>query len=95
MDLQITNYNNSFKIKGSLNKLNLSTFNAHFSNVFDKLDDVLINIENVESIDRDGVMALAKLHNESINKAKRLSIVGFGCKELYDHFKTQNETVAA
>ena len=75
MELQITNYNNSFKIKGTLNKLNLRTFNSHFSNIFEKLDDVLINIENVESIDRAGVMALARLHNESINKAKRLSIV--------------------
>ena len=96
MDLQITNYNNRFQIKGALNKLNLKTFNAHFSNIFDKLDDILLDIESVESIDRDGVMALARLHNESITKSKRLSIVGLGCKELYDHFKTQeNTTVAA
>lgn len=96
MDLQITNYNNRFQIKGTLNKLNLKTFNAHFSNIFDKLDDVLVDIESVESIDRAGVMALAKLHNESITRSKRLSIVGLGCKELYDHFKSQqNTTVAA
>lgn len=96
MDLQITNYNNRFQIKGSLNKLNLRTFNAHFSNIFDKLDDILLDIESVESIDRAGVMALARLHNESINKSKRLSIIGLGCKELYDHFKTQeSNTVAA
>jgi anti-anti-sigma regulatory factor len=96
MDLKITNYNNRYQIKGSLNKLNLKTFNDYFSNIFDKLDDVLLDIESVESIDRAGVMALAKLHNESITKSKRLSIVGLGCKELYDHFKTQeNPTVAA
>ena len=96
MDLQITNYNNRFQIKGNLNKLNLKTFNTHFANIFDRLDDILLDIESVESIDRAGVMALAKLHNESIIKSKRLSIVGLGCKELYDHFKTQeNNTVAA
>ncbi|WP_179343472.1 STAS domain-containing protein [Winogradskyella ursingii] len=96
MDLQITNYNNNYQIKGSLNKLNLKTFNSHFANIFDRMDNVLINIESVKSIDRAGVMALAKLHNESITKAKSLSIVGLGCKELYDHFKTQeNSTVAA
>lgn len=89
MDLQITNYNNRFQIKGTLNKSNLKTFNAHFSNIFDKLDDILLDIEQVNSIDRAGVMALAKLHNESITKSKRLSIIGFGCKELYQHFKSE------
>lgn len=97
MDLQITNYNNRFQIKGTLNKLNLKTFNAQFSNIFDKLDDVLLDIEQVSSIDRAGVMALAKLHNESITKAKRLSIIGYGCKELFQHFKSEEpkETIAA
>ena len=95
MDLQITNYNNRFQIKGTLNKLNLKTFNSYFANIFEKLDDVLVDIESVESIDREGVMALAKLHNESITKSKRLSIIGFGCKELYHHFKTQEHTATA
>jgi uncharacterized protein YdcH (DUF465 family) len=89
MDLQITSYNNRFQIKGTLNKLNLKIFNAHFSNIFDKLDEVLLDIERIESIDRAGVMALARLHNESINKSKSLSIIGLGCKELYQHFKSE------
>ncbi|MBC3845360.1 hypothetical protein H8K90_03120 [Winogradskyella echinorum] len=89
MDLQITNYNNRFQIKGTLNKMNLKTFNSHFANIFDKLDEILLDIERVESIDRAGVMALARLHNESITKSKRLSIIGFGCKELYEHFKSE------
>ncbi|MFK7834086.1 MAG: hypothetical protein AB8B52_12505 [Winogradskyella sp.] len=90
MDLEITSYNNRFQIKGTLNKVNLKTFNAHFANIFDKLDDVLLDIERVKGIDRAGVMALAKLHNESISKSKRLSIIGLGCKELYQHFKTED-----
>ena len=105
MDLQITGYNNRFQIKGDLNKLNIKAFNSHFTNIFDKLDELLLDIENVESIDRAGVMALARLHNESIVKSKRLSIIGLGCKELYQHFKSEepnntstnsgNEIVAA
>lgn len=89
MDLQITHYNNRFKIKGTLNKLNLKTFNAKFANIFDRTDEVLLDIENVETIDRAGVMALARLHNESITKSKRLSIIGLGCKDLYEHFKAK------
>ena len=95
MDLQITSYNNRYRIKGTLNKLSLKTFNTHFSNIFQKLDDVIINIEQIESIDRAGVMALAKLHNESINRSKKLSIIGLGCKELYDHFKSEEQTNTA
>ncbi|WP_181855279.1 hypothetical protein [Winogradskyella sp. KYW1333] len=95
MDLQITSYNNRYRIKGTLNKLSLKTFNTHFSNIFHKLDDVIINIEQIESIDRAGVMALAKLHNESINRSKKLSIIGLGCKELYDHFKSEEQTNTA
>ena len=94
MDLQITNYNNRFQIKGTLNKLNIKTFNEHFANVFDKLDEILLDIESVESIDRAGVMALARLHNESIVKSKRLSIIGLGCKELYQHFKSEEPKIA-
>ncbi|GGW54848.1 hypothetical protein DFQ11_101392 [Winogradskyella epiphytica] len=89
MDLEITNYNNRFQIKGSLNKLNLKTFNSHFENIFDKMDNVLLDIEQVKSIDRAGVMCLARLHNESIEKSKRFSIIGLGCKELYQHFKSE------
>ena len=95
MDLEITNYNNRFKIKGTLNKLNLKTFNAHFANIFDKVDNVLLDIERVESIDRAGVMALARLHNESITKSKRLSIIGLGCKDLYEHFKSEEPKQAS
>ncbi|RCT54086.1 hypothetical protein DUZ96_11975 [Winogradskyella sp. KYW1333] len=73
----------------------MKTFNTHFSNIFHKLDDVIINIEQIESIDRAGVMALAKLHNESINRSKKLSIIGLGCKELYDHFKSEEQTNTA
>jgi len=95
MDLQITSYNNRFQIKGNLNRLNIKTFNAHFANIFDKLDNILLDIESVESIDRSGVMALAKLHNESITKSKRLSIIGLGCKELYEHFKSEESNIVA
>ncbi|MDP5081620.1 MAG: hypothetical protein NWP87_03115 [Winogradskyella sp.] len=89
MDLQITNYNNRYQIKGCFSKLNIQTFNDYFTNVFDRLDEILLDIESVESIDKAGVMALARLHNESIVKSKRLSIIGLGCKELYQHFKSE------
>jgi anti-anti-sigma regulatory factor len=88
MVLEITNSNDFYKIKGNLNKSNLHIFQSTFQNIFDKLDSLIINIEGVESIDREGVNVIAKLHNESLSKQKKLSIIGLGCKELYQHFSS-------
>lgn len=88
MDLKITNCNNFFKIKGTLNKSNVKIFQREFQNVFEKASSVTISIQEVESMDKYGVEAIAKLHQEALTKNKRMSIIGFGCKELYDHFQT-------
>ena len=92
MELKITSYNSFFKMKGILNKANLSVFENEFTNIFDKLDKLTISIENIEWMDKQGVEALAALHNESIIKNKELSIIGMGCKELYEHFRTDMST---
>lgn len=93
MDLQITDHNNFFQVTGTLHKLNIHHFKREFSNIFDKQNSLIINIENLTSIDRYGVNALAQLHNESIVKGKKLSIIGMGCDDLYEHFKSE-ETAA-
>ena len=91
MDLQITNQNNIFQVVGILNKFNLHYFKKEFSNVFDKQSTLTINIEKVTSIDRYGVMALAQLHNQSLAKGKKLSIIGMGSDDLYEHFKSEEK----
>lgn len=90
MNLKITHYNNFFNIKGNLDKSSVDLFQNEFKHVFERLQSVTISIEDLESIDKYGVMALAKLHNESIVRKKQLSIIGFGCKELYNHFKSND-----
>ena len=88
MVLEITQAHDYFKIKGHLNRKNLHIFNNTFRDVFEKLDSLVISIEGLNTIDREGVNAIAKLHNESLARHKKLSIIGLGCKELYDHFTT-------
>jgi ABC-type transporter Mla MlaB component len=90
MDLKITKYNDLFKVEGNLNKRNIHVFLKEFQNIFESSENITISIEELEGIDRYGVNALAKLHNESITKNKSLSIVGLGCKDLYDHFKSND-----
>ena len=89
MDLKISNCNNFFKIKGTLNKDNLGIFQSAFKNVFEKVQALIISIEDVDSMDRFGVNALTELHKEAIAKNKNLSIIGLGCEDLYNHFKTE------
>ncbi|MBJ7881518.1 STAS domain-containing protein [Gelidibacter salicanalis] len=89
MDLKITHQNNLFKVQGILHKGNVHVFKKEFSNIFDKQQALILNIEGLSSIDRYGVNALAQLHNESLKKKKELSIVGMGCDDLYEHFKSE------
>ena len=93
MELTITNYNNFYKLKGSLNKDNLDLFNKTFQYVFEKFDALTLSIDGLESVDRHGVKALVNLHNQSLSKKKQFSIIGFGCQELYNYFKGE-ETAA-
>lgn len=93
MNLEISNYNNQFRIKGVLNRQNVYLFNQQFKDIFEKHNSLTLSIEGLTSIDRYGVSALAQLHNQSISLKKSLSIIGMGCDDLYEHFKSE-ETAA-
>lgn len=88
MELEITHHNNFFKVKGILDRKTVNVFQEEFRNIFEKFSTLTLSIENLSHIDRYGVNALAQLHNESINKGKSLSIIGMGCDDLYEHFKS-------
>ena len=87
MLLDISYHNNQYILKGELTKANLSKFHHIFNGIFDALNEVVLNIENVDKIDRAGVCAIAKLHNTSLAKGKKLAIVGLGCREVVEHFQ--------
>tara|TARA_R110002050_G_scaffold60485_4_gene134121 strand:- start:3088 stop:3327 length:240 start_codon:yes stop_codon:yes gene_type:complete len=74
-------------LKGILDKRSLSIFQNEFNNIFERVNALTISIEEVEWMDRYGVKAMTGLHDEALLKNKKLSIIGLGCKELYEHFK--------
>ncbi len=90
MVLEISNCDNCYIVKGNLTQKTLQTFQHTFKNIFDKIEHLTINIEGLDSIDRDGVSAITKLHNTAISKSKKLTIIGLGCKELYQHIKNHS-----
>ncbi|MGM5469593.1 STAS domain-containing protein [Flavobacteriaceae bacterium LMO-SS05] len=87
MNLKIENNNNVYELRGALVKLNVHLFQNKFQNIFDTQNDLTINIVDLEKIDNFGVHAIGKLHNEAILKQKRLSIIGSGNQNLFNHFK--------
>jgi anti-anti-sigma regulatory factor len=87
MNLKITHSHNFFKLKGILDKQSLGVFQNEFNNIFERVNALTISIEEIEWMDRYGVKAMTGLHDEAILKNKKLSIIGLGCKELYEHFK--------
>lgn len=90
MEFKITSFNNFFEIYGVLDRKSLNLFRQEFSNIFDNTDSLTISLEGVERMDRYGVKAIAELSRFARDKNKRLSIIGYGCKDLYDHFKTED-----
>lgn len=90
MVLEISNCDNCYKIKGNLTRKHIDSFQHTFKNIFDKIDELTINIEELNAIDREGVSAITKLHNQALTKKKKLIIIGLGNKELYEHFKSSD-----
>ena len=88
MTLTITNYNNVYKVKGQLVKLNISIFQNELKNIFEETDNIILNLRDLINIDSHGVNAIAKLHNEALSKNKKLAIIGFGNNQLVSHFKS-------
>jgi len=88
MVLEIKNCKNCFKVKGQLTQFNLHIFQNAFQDIFENRDEVTLCIEDVKSVDRYGVNAIAKLHNEAIILGKKFYIIGLGNKDLYEDFKS-------
>ncbi|MDB9961419.1 STAS domain-containing protein [Oceanihabitans sp.] len=88
MTLTITNYNNVYKVKGQLVKLNIRVFQNELKNIFEKTDNIILSLRDLSTIDSHGVNAIAKLHNEALSKNKKIAIIGFGNSQLIEHLKS-------
>ncbi|MFD2551138.1 lipid asymmetry maintenance protein MlaB [Bizionia sediminis] len=88
MNLEITHTNNIYAVKGVLDKNSATVFKQQFESILTSQPGVTINIEGLKHIDKYGVTVLADMYKQSLAKNKTFAIVGFGCKDLYHHFKT-------
>lgn len=90
MPLKILKKDNVYHLKGKVITPNVAKLLNYFTKKINKKNRILINIEETQEIDKNGLNALHRLINLADNKQKNFYIVGAGCKEIYDHFHQVN-----
>ncbi|WP_047550216.1 STAS domain-containing protein [Psychroserpens sp. Hel_I_66] len=87
MALQITRNEKTFTVEGKINTSTASNFKTHFVITLNSLTELTIDISKVTEIDSDGVEALKTIYRNAISWNKPFSIIGYGCKEIYDELR--------
>ena len=86
MAILIENQNNVVFAKGEINQLNAKILKCYIESQFHAFDRVILNINDVKKIDKEGIAILTSLYQTSLIKKKSFSIIGYGCKDIYDDF---------
>lgn len=95
MSLIINKTENVFELSGILNETNADALGKTLTKALKKFDKLIISIHNIERMNRYGVDTITRLHYYALDSNKRITIIGDGCRELYDHFRTSTTVVAA
>lgn len=89
MALQILENNGTFHLQGILNATTSRAFMNHFEHLLTSFKDVTVNIDKVKKIDKKGVLALKTLYVNALRENKLFSVIGNGCKDIYNEFNHQ------
>ena len=92
MALKISELNGMFHLHGKINTTTLNSFVTYFEYKKSHYKNIVVNIDHVLEIDKCGLEAFRKFTIDAISNQKVFSIVGYGCKEIYEDF---NETIVA
>ena len=86
MSLEILKKKNVYHLKGNVATPNVTSLLNYFTKKINKKSKITLNIDKAIEIDKNGLNAIKKLMVLASDKEKKFSIVGGGCKEIYDHF---------
>lgn len=90
MSLKISESNGIFFLNGKLNTSTLKSFTTYIEYNLVQKKNVIVNIDNVIEIDRESLATMKKFTEIAVLEEKIFSIVGYGCKEIYDDFNQTN-----
>ncbi len=86
MALQILEQNGTFYLEGNINATTSRSFIIHFEHVIKASKNVKVDIDKVKEIDSNGVAAFKTLFASALRNHKLFSVMGNGCKDIYDEF---------
>ena len=87
MALNVTDQNGTFAASGPINATTSESFRNHLNNIIEKYRNMTINIDGVNQIDAAGLSVLKEFYLRGFRYNRDFSIVGYGCKEIYNEFK--------
>lgn len=86
MALQITQTNETYNLKGQINTSSRLYFTNFFKSLLLKERKIIVNIEEVNEIDKQGLQAVFLIIKAAQKINKKLVVIGYGCKDVYDEF---------
>lgn len=90
MALTIFRNDNTFILDGKINAMTARRFEKHVNTTFKTIKNLTIDISKVTEIDTKGVAALKVIYKKAKTENKMFSIVGSGCKDIYEELLTMN-----
>ena len=88
MALQIIQQNGIFYVGGKINTATTKNFMVHFDYILENNDRVVINIDQVDEIDNEGIKALEVLTKIAVKNNKSFIITGNRSKDIVDAIDT-------
>ena len=82
--------NDVFILQGKINSSTADQHVTHFEQLLSLNKKLTVNIDEVTEIDEKGILALFQTHVYTLRYNYYFSIVGKGCRELYNEFSYQN-----
>ncbi len=86
MPLKISKKKNIYYLSGKVITPNIPLLLNYFLKKIERRKNLILNIEEAVEIDKNGLNAIQQLMTLSLSKEINFSIIGGGCKEIYDHF---------
>jgi ABC-type transporter Mla MlaB component len=87
MALKISEKNGTFLLNGTLNSTTSRSFIIHFEYIIEQSQNVVINIDGITEIDYDGLEGIKTLTAIALRQHKMFSVIGNGCKDIYQDLK--------
>ncbi|XCF05343.1 STAS domain-containing protein [Tamlana crocina] len=84
MALKIKQIKDVFMVEGTIISDTVKQFKNHLEFLIIYSKALTINIDAVTSIDKDGMKAIEELYKMALTYKKPFTIVGYGCKEIYE-----------